>query len=179
MPSALERVHQVARRDKGAKFTALAYHVTLERLREAYLAIKREAAPRVDGVTWEKYGQHLGENLRRLPARLRSASYRARPSRRAYIRRRRLRLLGVAALEDKIVQSAVVGVLNAILSTEASKVKERCNRGCCVTENHSSTHRNPVTRRFSVFFSKIHCLLMRPLDTVRLFLCISNYGRLS
>ena len=116
VPSALERVRQVARRDKGAKFTSLAHHVTLERLREAYYAIKREAAPGIDGVTWQQYGEQLEENLRGLYARLRRGSYRARPSRRAYIPKAdgRLRPLGVAALEDKIVQGAVVEVLNAV-----------------------------------------------------------------
>jgi len=116
VPSALERVRQVARRDKGAKFTALAHHVTLERLREAYLTMKREASPGVDGVTWKEYGQQLGENLLKLHARLRSGRYRARPSRRAYIPKAdgRLRPLGIAALEDKIVQGAVIEVLNAV-----------------------------------------------------------------
>jgi RNA-directed DNA polymerase len=116
VPSALERVQQIARRDKGAKFTALAHHVTLERLREAYLAIKREAAPVTDGVTWQQYGERLEDNLRVLHARLRRGSYRARPSRRAYIPKAdgRLRPLGIAALEDKIVHGAVVEVLNAV-----------------------------------------------------------------
>jgi hypothetical protein len=116
VPSALERVRQVARRDKGAKFTALAHHVTLESLREAYLAIKRTAAPGTDGVTWQEYGQGLEEDLRALHAGLRRGSYRARPSRRAYIPKAdgRLRPLGIAALEDKIVPGAVVEVLSAV-----------------------------------------------------------------
>ena len=90
--------------------------MTLERLREAYLAIKREAAPGTDGVTWQQYGEQLEDDLRALHARLRRGSYRARPSRRAYIPKAdgRLRPLGIAALEDKIVQGAVVEVLNAV-----------------------------------------------------------------
>jgi len=116
VPSALERVRQVARRDKRAKFTALAHHVTQERLRTAYLAIKRTAAAGVDGVTWEQYGEQIEENLRDLHDRLRRGGYRAKPSRRAYIPKAdgRQRPLGIAALEDKVVQGAVVEVLNAI-----------------------------------------------------------------
>src|SRR5215211_3295664 len=114
--SELGRVRQVAREDKDVRFTALLHHVTVERLEQAYRAIRPGAAPGVDGVTWREYGQDLGENLRDLHARVHRGAYRARPSRRSYIPKAdgRLRPLGVAALEDKIVQRAVVGVLNAI-----------------------------------------------------------------
>lgn len=120
VPSALERVRQVARRDKKAKFTALLHHVTLDRLREAYLRLKRRAAPGVDGVTWEQYGEDLEGNLQALHARLHKGAYRAKPSRRVYIPKAdgRLRPLGVAALEDKVVQAAVVEVLNAIYESD-------------------------------------------------------------
>src|SRR6266699_4261670 len=116
VPSGLDRVREVARRDKDARFTALLHHVTVARLRAAYLAIRPQAAPGVDGVTWEAYGQDLDANLRDLHHRVHSGSYRARPSRRAYIPKAdgRQRPLGIAALEDKIVQRAVVEVLNAI-----------------------------------------------------------------
>jgi RNA-directed DNA polymerase len=112
----LGRVRRVARKDKDVRFTALLHHVTVERLEQAYRAIRPGAAPGVDGVTWRDYGQDLGENLRDLHARVHRGAYRARPSRRSYIPKPdgRLRPLGVAALEDKIVQRAVVGVLNAI-----------------------------------------------------------------
>jgi group II intron reverse transcriptase/maturase len=102
--------------DRDARFTALLHHVTVERLEDAYRAIRPSAAPGVDGVTWRDYGQDLEANLRDLHARVHRGAYRARPSRRAYIPRPdgRLRPLGVAALEDKIVQRAVVEVLNAI-----------------------------------------------------------------
>jgi RNA-directed DNA polymerase len=114
--SELGRVRQVARKDKDVRFTALLHHVTVERLEEAYRAIRPGAAPGVDGVTWRDYGQDLGENLRDLHARVHRGAYRAKPSRRSYIPKAdgRLRSLGVASLEDKIVQRAVVGVLNAI-----------------------------------------------------------------
>src|SRR6266540_976767 len=86
----------------------------------AYLAIRPQAAPGVDGVTWEAYGQDLDANLRDLHHRLHSGSYRARPSRRAYIPKAdgRQRPLGIAALEDKIVQRAVVEVMGAIYETD-------------------------------------------------------------
>jgi group II intron reverse transcriptase/maturase len=114
--SELGRVRQVARKDKDVRFTALLHHVTVERLEEAYRAIRPGAAPGVDGVTWRDYGQDLAENLRDLHARVHRGAYRAKPSRRSYIPKAdgRLRPLGVASLEDKIVQRAVVGVLNAI-----------------------------------------------------------------
>jgi RNA-directed DNA polymerase len=119
-PSGLDRVREVARRDKDARFTALLHHVSLERLVMAYWDLSPKASPGVDGVTWADYGQDLVANLRDLHDRVHSGRYQARPSRRAYIPKAdgRLRPLGVAALEDKIVQRAVVGVLNAIYETD-------------------------------------------------------------
>ena len=113
-------MRQVAVRDKEARFTALLHHVSLERLVMAYWDLSPKAAPGVDGVTWEAYGQDLAANLRDLHERLQSGSYRARPSRRAYIPKAdgRLRPLGIAALEDKIVQRAVVEVLNAVYEAD-------------------------------------------------------------
>ena len=118
--SALDRVRKVARTDKDARFTALLHHVDLDRLRAAYRAIRPGAAPGVDGVTWSVYGQDLEGNLRDLHARVHSGRYRARPSRRVYIPKAdgRLRPLGIASLEDKILQRAVVEVLNAIYETD-------------------------------------------------------------
>ena len=96
--SELDRVRQVAGRDKEARFTALLHHVSLERLVLAYWALSPKAAPGVDGVTWEDYGQDLAANLRDLHDRVHSGRYRARPSRRAYIPKAdgRLRPLGIA-----------------------------------------------------------------------------------
>jgi group II intron reverse transcriptase/maturase len=118
--SELSRVRQVARKDKDVRFTALLHHVTVERLEAAYRAIRPGAAPGVDGVTWRDYGLDLEANLRDLHARVHRGAYRASPSRRSYIPKAdgRLRPLGVAALEDKIVQRAVVGVLNAIYEVD-------------------------------------------------------------
>ena len=119
-PSALDRVRRIAAEDKDAKFTALLHHVDVDRLRAAYRALRPKAAAGVDGVTWKEYGQNLEENLRDLHARVHSGGYRAKPVRRAYIPKRdgRLRPLGVAALEDKILQRAVVEVLNSIYETD-------------------------------------------------------------
>jgi len=116
VPSELERVRQAARRERGAKFTALFHHVTIDRLRAAYLGIKKQAAPGVDGTTWEQYGVELEARLRGLHDRLRQGAYRAKPSRRVYIPKAdgRQRPIGVAALEDKIVQKAVAEVMNAV-----------------------------------------------------------------
>src|SRR5213080_3917548 len=110
VPHALERVREVARRDRGARFTALLHHVDVDRLRAAYWAIRPQAAPGVDGVTWQDYGHGLEEHLRDLQARVARGAYRAKPSRRAYIPKAdgRSRPLGIAALEDKILQRAVV-----------------------------------------------------------------------
>src|SRR3954464_2170918 len=115
-PSELDRVRQVAQKDREARFTALLHHVSVDRLRAAYWALRPQAAPGVDGVTWTDYGRDLEANLRDLHGRLHRGAYRARPSRRAYIPKTdgRLRPLGIASLEDKIVQRAVVEVLNAV-----------------------------------------------------------------
>ena len=116
-PSALERVRQAARADKKMRFTALLHHVyNLDTLREAYFALKRDAAPGMDGQTWWDYGETLEENLQNLSGRLKRGAYRAKPVRRVFIPKAdgRQRPLGVPVLEDKIVQRATVEALNAI-----------------------------------------------------------------
>jgi RNA-directed DNA polymerase len=118
--SALGRVREVARRDGKTQFTALLHHVGLGRLRRAYGEIRSQAAPGVDGVTWAGYGQDLEGNLRDLHERVQSGRYRAKPGRRAFILKAdgRLRPLAIAALEDKVVQRAVVEVLNAVYEVD-------------------------------------------------------------
>jgi RNA-directed DNA polymerase len=120
VPSGLERVRDVARKDKDARFTALLHHVTPARLYGAYQAIRPKAAAGVDGVTWASYGMDLEANLQDLHVRVQSGAYRAKPSRRVYIPKAdgRLRPLGIASLEDKIVQRAVVEVLNAVYEVD-------------------------------------------------------------
>lgn len=116
VPHGLERVRQAARQRKKERFTALLHHVTIDRLRESFHALKRNAAPGVDGMTWRYFEANLEDNLQRLPAQVHSGAYRALPVRRQYIPKPdgKQRPLGIAALEDKIVQRAVVEVLNAI-----------------------------------------------------------------
>jgi retron-type reverse transcriptase len=103
------------------RFTALLHHVyDVARLRTAFLALKRDAAPGVDGETWRHYEQALETKLQDLSERLQRGAYRAKPVRRAYIPKAdgRQRPLGVPVLEDKIVQRATVDVLNAIYETD-------------------------------------------------------------
>jgi group II intron reverse transcriptase/maturase len=120
VPSELDRVRQVAVRDKGARFTALLHHVSVPRLLMAYQDLNPGAAPGADGVTWQEYGQDLVANLRDLHGRVQSGRYRASASRRVYIPKAdgRQRPLGIATLEDKIVQRAVVEVLNAVYEAD-------------------------------------------------------------
>src|SRR5271169_2375616 len=120
-PSALERVRQAAGKEKKLQFTALLHHIyNLETLRMAYFRLKKEAAPGVDGETWQHYGEQLEGNLQDLADRLKRGAYRAKPVRRVYIPKAdgRQRPLGVTTLEDKIVQRAAVEVLNAIYETD-------------------------------------------------------------
>lgn len=113
---ALGRVRQAARVRKKERFTALLHHISIDLLRLSFYALKRSAAPGVDGVRWKDYEAALESNLRGLHDRVHRGAYRALPSRRKYIPKPdgRQRPLGIAALEDKILQRAVVAVLNAI-----------------------------------------------------------------
>jgi RNA-directed DNA polymerase len=113
---ALERVRLAARRGKKEKFTSLLHHVDPEMLRTSFYALKRDAAPGVDGMTWDTYEQGLDRRIEGLHARVQSGAYRALPSRRSYIPKEdgTKRPLAVTALEDKIVQRAVAAVLNEI-----------------------------------------------------------------
>jgi RNA-directed DNA polymerase len=116
----LDRVRTAARLKKEERFTALLHHVDVDRLRNAYFALKREAAPGVDGMTWLDYGEGFEARLDDLCGRVHRGAYRAQPSRRKYIPKPdgRQRPLGIAALEDKIVQRALVEVLNAVYEEE-------------------------------------------------------------
>lgn len=118
--SALLRVREAAIRDKRMKFASLLHHVTTDLLREAYEALNPKAAPGVDEVTWADYELGLEEKLRNLKDRVHRGSYRAQPSKRTYIPKAdgRMRPLGIASLEDKIVQHALVTVLNQIYEAD-------------------------------------------------------------
>ena len=117
---ALGRVRQAARQRKKEQFTALLHHITVDTLRVAYYALKRKAAPGVDGVTWEDYEAELEPRLAELHDRVHRGAYRPQSSRRTYIPKAdgKQRPLAIAALEDKIVQGATVMVLNAIYEEE-------------------------------------------------------------
>src|ERR1700719_3771805 len=112
----LEGVRKAAKENKGLRFTALLHHMTVDLLRKSFYALKRKAAPGVDGVTWQDYEAGLEERLVDLHGRVHRGVYRAQPSRRVYIPKAngKQRPLGIAVLEDKIVQQAVVCILNQI-----------------------------------------------------------------
>ena len=114
--SRLDAVRQTARQSKQVRFTALLHHVTIDLLKRCYIALKRDAAPGIDGVTWRTYGENLDEKLKDLHERIHRGSYRARPARRTYIPKAdgTQRPLSVWCLEDKIVQQAIVKVLEPI-----------------------------------------------------------------
>ena len=114
------RIREAVNRNRGEKLTALLHHVTVDALRWAFLHLKKAAAPGVDGTTWEDYAEGLESKLEDLHRRIHTGAYRAQPSRRKYIPKSdgRQRPLGIAALEDKIVQQAVVAILTPIYEAE-------------------------------------------------------------
>jgi RNA-directed DNA polymerase len=116
----LDRLRQRAREHRNEKFTSLLHHIDVYLLSKAYHWLKRDAAAGVDGVTWQAYGVDLQEKLVDLHGRVHRGAYRAQPSRRRMIPKPdgRERPLGIASLEDKIVQRAMVEVLNAIFEPE-------------------------------------------------------------
>jgi RNA-directed DNA polymerase len=116
----IDRVRKVSKERKGERFTTLLHHIDVALLEQAYHWLKRDAASGVDGMTWNAYGDGLESRLHDLEDRIHRGSYRAQPSLRAYIPKPdgRQRPLGIASLEDKIVQRAMVEVLNAIYETD-------------------------------------------------------------
>ena len=114
--SRLEAVRQAARQSRDVRFTALLHHITIDLLKQSYAALQRDAAPGIDGVTWRAYGENLEAKLTALHERIHKGSYRARPAKRSYIPKAdgSKRPLSIWCLEDKIVQQAVVSVLEAI-----------------------------------------------------------------
>jgi RNA-directed DNA polymerase len=112
----LQGVREAAQRDKGLRFTTLLHHVNEKLLLDSFYQLKRQAAPGVDHVTWGEYEEGVENRITDLHDRLHRGAYRAQPSRRVYIPKPdgRQRPLGIAALEDKIVQQAVATVLNQI-----------------------------------------------------------------
>jgi len=132
MPHELERIRRVAHRDRKMQFTTLFHHVYRpETLRRAYFGLNPKAVAGVDGVTWKQYGEELAANLQDLSERLKRGAYRAQPTRRTYIPKAdgRQRPLGVTALEDKIVQAALVQVLYAIYEVDFLGFSYGCRPG--------------------------------------------------
>ena len=120
MSQGLDGVRQAARARKQERFTALLHHLNVGLLRESFYALKRKASPGVDGVTWQEYETGLEDRLIDLHNRVHRGAYRAQPSRRVYIPKAdgQQRPLGIAALEDKVVQQAVVTILNEIYEVD-------------------------------------------------------------
>jgi retron-type reverse transcriptase len=116
----LSGVRQAAKERRQEQFTALLHHLTAGLLRDGFYALKRQAAPGVDGVTWKEYETGLEDRIADLHSRVHCGAYQAQPSRRVYIPKAdgRQRPLGIAALEDKIVQQAVVTILNQIYEVD-------------------------------------------------------------
>lgn len=116
----LHGVREAARRDKGLRFTALLHHVSEKLLRDSFYLLKKEAAPGVDDMTWKEYEQGVEQRIAELHGRVHRGAYRAQPSRRVYIWKPdgRQRPLGIAAMEDKIVQQAVTTVLQQIYEVD-------------------------------------------------------------
>ena len=116
----LSGVRQAAKERRQERFTALLHHVSVGLLRDSFYALKRQAAPGVDGVTWKEYETGLEGRIADLHSRVHRGAYQAQPSRRVYIPKAdgRQRPLGIAALEDKIVQQAVVTILNQIYEVD-------------------------------------------------------------
>ena len=131
MSQGLAGVRKVARDNKEMRFTALLHHLTVDLLRRSFYSLKRKAAPGVDGVTWEEYETGLEDRLVDLHGRVHRGAYRAQPSRRVYIEKEdgRQRPLGVAALEDKLVQQAVATILNQIYERTFSASRMAFARG--------------------------------------------------
>jgi RNA-directed DNA polymerase len=120
MSQGLHGVRQAAKERKQERFTALLHHLSVGLPRDSFYALQRQASPGVDGVTWREYETGLEDRLVDLYSRVHRGAYRAQPSRRVYIPKAdgRQRPLGIAALEDKIVQQAVVTILNQIYEVD-------------------------------------------------------------
>jgi retron-type reverse transcriptase len=124
----LAGVRKAAKERKQERFTTLLHHLTVDLLRASFHALKKHAAPGVDGVRWQEYEEGLEGRLADLKDRIHRGAYRAQPSKRIYIPKAdgRQRPIGIAALEDKIVQQAVVTILNAIYEVDFRGFSYRC-----------------------------------------------------
>jgi RNA-directed DNA polymerase len=112
----LRGVREAARRERRQKFTSLLHHITPELLRASFFELRKQAAPGIDGEMWHDYAIDLERRIKDLHERIHRGAYRAKPSKRSYIPKPEggMRPLGIAALEDKIVQQAARTVLECI-----------------------------------------------------------------
>jgi RNA-directed DNA polymerase len=129
--SGLSRVREAAKRDSKLRFSNLLHHVTVDLLRQSYFDLKKEAAAGVDGVTWREYGENLEEKLPGLHDRVQGERYRAKPSKRIWIAKSETeqRPIGIASLEDKIVQQALVTILQQIYEEDFVGFSYGCRPG--------------------------------------------------
>jgi HSP20 family molecular chaperone IbpA len=135
---AQDRIRAAVTRNKREKLTALLHHVDVDALRWAFFSLKKQAAPGVDGATWEHYAADLDRNLIDLHARVQRGAYRALPSRRQYIPKAdgKQRPLGIAAIEDKIFQAAVVAIPTPIGEAEFLGFSYRAAFSCIISYHY-------------------------------------------
>ena len=143
------RIREAVIRNPTGKLTTLLHHITTETLRSAFLNLNKKAAVGVDEVTWEDYAAELDQNLTELHARVHRGAYRALPSRRVYIPKTdgKLRPLGIAAIEDKIVQAAVVAILTPIYEAEFLGFSYGFRRPCEAWLRHDVACLDPERER--------------------------------
>lgn len=121
MSSELGRVAERAKRDPTTRFTSLAHLITVDALREGWRSLKKKRSAGVDGVTAQEYEQDLEKNLQDLHSRLVAMTYRAQPVKRVYVPKegsKKMRPIGIPAVEDKVVQAAVRTILEAIYEAD-------------------------------------------------------------
>ncbi|MES9858574.1 MAG: hypothetical protein ABW166_18510 [Sedimenticola sp.] len=126
----LARIRAAARKDGTLRFNNLLHHITVERLWQAYDGLKKRAAAGVDGVTWHQYGENLLPNLTELHKRIQMDRYRAQPVKRGWIGKGdgSKRPLGITCVEDKIVQQAVVWILEQIYEPPGHRTPRHCGK---------------------------------------------------
>jgi hypothetical protein len=160
-------VREAAKQDGKRKFTALLHHVIIDLLRERYYSLKKQAAPGVDGVTWQEYGQDLEARLSDLHGRVHRGSYHAQPSRRVWCPEGtpkadgRQRPSGIAALEDKIVQYAVGTVLNQIWEEDFLGFTHIC--GTSHKTGYFTVRRKTIGKRMAAELKDIRAKLRQPM----------------
>src|SRR5713101_4446926 len=116
MSTQIDRISELAKEDTRRQFYSIAHMITPEALYAAFRGLRKKASAGVDGVTYEEYERDAPRNIQTLHERLKNGKYQAQPLRRVYIPKEngKQRPISIPALEDKIVQKAMVEVLNAI-----------------------------------------------------------------